>query len=376
MRPFIPNLTEAFDVLDSQYRAHYLATDARQTSTVIAVWLIPVLFFAYAEYGLFGLSPRFAASLTLRLVFCLFSLYTISALLKVDTPRNYDYIFLRWAVLTTALILFFNYTWAPFVSPNGAITILILFSAYMVFPTSLAVRLGPALTLSAGNLVLQWRTAESLSPYSLLPTLMAIVMANVLGVIFSSSLHKHRYTEFKSRLDESRIKHELIRLASIDDLTGIFNRRKLIQLANEEFRQCSSQRQPFSVLMVDIDHFKKLNDKFGHALGDLLLSKFAAFVTHNLNTKHIWGRLGGDEFVLVLPGISGKEAKLIAEGLRLDLGIDPLIIWQGQPLTCTISIGLTERQEHDQSFEDTLRKADSALYHAKRNGRNRTEILW
>lgn len=374
MHLFLPFINKGLDVLEPQYRAYYLASDARQTSIAIAVWLIPVLLFAYSDYIILGLSPTFAASLILRLVFCVFSLYTISKLLKIATPRDYDQILLRWAIFATAVVLYCNYIWAPLVPPIGTITILIIFSAYMVFSTKLSIRLVPPLILSVGNLFLQWWIDKSASPYSLLTMLVAIVMANVLGIIFSSFFQKHRYTEFKSRQEETRIKEDFIRLASIDDLTGVFNRRKLIQLATEEFERSKNSSEFFSVLMIDIDHFKKLNDNYGHKAGDLTLAKFAAYVTDNLNVKNIWGRIGGEEFVLVLPGLPGKQAKPIADQLRLGLNVNP-VNWQGELLTYTISIGITERQKHDQSFDDVLRRADKALYHAKQNGRNRTEVL-
>lgn len=374
MRPSLSASVEALDALEPQYRAHYLAADARQTSIAIAVWLIPSLLFAYSDYLIFGSSPRFAVSLALRLVFFLFSVYTIFALLKVATARDYDKIFLRWAAFATIVVLFFNYSWAPYVPPNDSFTILILFSAYMVFPNRFIVRLVPPLTLSIGNFVLQLWVAEPDSSYSMLTMIVAIVMANVLGIIFSSSLHKYRRTEFKAFLEETRIKEELSRLASTDDLTGILNRRKLMQLATDVFERFQGGNRRFAVLMIDIDHFKKLNDDYGHVVGDLILSKFTAFVANKLSKDYIWGRFGGEEFVLIMPNVSSEQAKLIAERLRLSLNEDS-ISWQGEPLTFTISIGLTEVREQDQSFEGILKRADEALYIAKRNGRNRTEML-
>lgn len=251
--------------------------------------------------------------------------------------------------------------------------ILIIFSAYMLFPAKLIIRLAPPLTLSACNLLLQWWISEPDIPYSLFMSSVGVLMANILGLIFSSFLQIHRYSEFKSRREEYRIKEALIRLASVDDLTGVFNRRTLIQLSTEEFERFRRNNQPFSVLMIDIDHFKNLNDSFGHDVGDLILSKFVAHVMSHIQVKHIWGRLGGDEFVLVLPNLPGDQAKLVAEQLRLGL-TDP-VIWQEERIFFTISIGLTERRDLDESFESLLSRADKALYHAKRNGRNRTEVL-
>lgn len=107
MHPLFQNLNKTtFNITNPQYWTQYLTADVRQTSIAIAVWLIPVLLFAYADYGLFGLGHKFTVLLTLRLIFCAFSLYTIFVLRKVTTPREYDYIFLRWAASVIVLVLF------------------------------------------------------------------------------------------------------------------------------------------------------------------------------------------------------------------------------------------------------------------------------
>lgn len=368
-----PDLNKATDALEPQYRAHYLAADARQTSVAIAVWMVPVLLFAYADYHFFGAGPKFAASLALRVAFCAFSLFTIRALAKVATAREYDGIFLRWALVGAAVVLYFNYSWAEYVSPTGAITVLVLFSSYMVFPTRLSVRLVAPLMLSVGNFLLQVWVALPFSPMSLFTTAVALAMANVLGIVFSSWLQNHRRTEYRARVEETRVKEEYSRLATIDDLTGAFNRRKLMEIAAGEFERFKRSGQPMSVLMIDIDHFKKLNDNFGHEAGDLIMTSFTANAGKSLREKDILGRLGGDEFVLVLPGATSEVAEAVAERLRL--AIREPVVWHDNPLAFTVSIGATEARENDKSIDNVLKRADKALYIAKRKGRSRTEVL-
>jgi diguanylate cyclase (GGDEF)-like protein len=372
MQPIRHFLTEAMDDLEPSYRVHYLAADARQTIVAIVIWLAPAILFAYADYLIFGWGPTFAASAAVRLAFCVVSLYTIAALRKVATPEEYDRIFLRWAASAIAAVLYLNYSWASYVPPNGAITVLILFSAYMVFPNRLGIRLIPPLVLSVGNLLLQF-VVQPINPKSLLTMIVALIMANVLGIIFSTWLQNHRLTEFRARREEARVREELYRLASIDDLTGILNRRKLMQLAAEEFAQAKREKRPLSVLMIDIDHFKRLNDSCGHEAGDLILTDFTAYVTARLAQKGIWGRLGGDEFVLVLAGFGCGQAGLIAEQLRRGFEAKSRPRQTTGP-SFTISIGVTEVRARDKTFDDILKRADKALYRAKRNGRNRTEI--
>ncbi len=373
MRQIWRFLTEAMDDLEPRYRAHYLAADARQTSVAIGIWLIPVILLVYVDYHTFGWGRTFAAATGVRLAFCGVSLYTIAALRKVATPADYDRIFLRWAAAAIAAVLFLNYCWASFVPPNGALSVLVLFSAYMVFPNRLGIRLIPPLVFSAGNLLLQL-FIQPIDPRSLLTMTVALVMANVLGIIFSTWLQNHRRTEFKARLEEARVREELYRLASIDELTGILNRRKLMELAAAEFAQAKQHKRPMSVLMIDIDHFKRLNDSYGHETGDLILTDFTAYVTANLEPNGIWGRLGGDEFVLVLPGLSAEQAGLIAEQLRRGFAEKPPPRQAAGP-GFTVSIGATEARTRDKTFDSVLIRADKALYRAKRNGRNRTALF-
>lgn len=356
------------------YRKYFLVADAKHTRIAIAVWLIPVLFFGYSDYLLFGYGSNFLALLVTRLLFFAFSLYTIHKLFKVSSAQEYDYIYLYWALFAIAVILYVNYSWAPYVPPTGVITILILFSAYMVFPNRFRIRIIPPLVLSIATLSLHWQFSEAATPYSIHTMLVAIIMANVIGCICSSSLEQHRRTEFKARLDEKRVKEELHQLASIDYLTGILNRRRVVQLTTKEFGRFKSSGQTFSVLMIDIDCFKQLNDSYGHDTGDKILLKLAAYVTDNLYEKNIWGRIGGDEFVLVMIDIPCEQSREIAERLKNGLRSEA-ILCQGKPLTFSISVGITEAREQDSSFENVLKRADQALYQAKQNGRNRVEVL-
>ncbi|MEN6565980.1 MAG: GGDEF domain-containing protein [Veillonellales bacterium] len=359
---------------ESTYRDYYLKIDIRHTSIAIAIWLIPLLPLGYIDYLIFGKSNQLTILLVSRLVFFLLSLYTIFAFLKVTSFKQYDSIFYRWAIITIAFVLFLNYNWAPYVPPNGDITILILFTAYMISPSRLFLRAVPPITLSIGNVALQWCIADSASNTFAPTVLVAIIMANVLGAILSTSLQEHRRSEFKARLEEACAKEKLKRLATIDPLTGIVNRRELIHKTIKEFEQAKNNGQVFSVLMMDIDNFKQLNDNYGHDVGDKILQHFASYVENKLNENKIWGRLGGDEFVLILCNTRSDQAKIIAEDLMTDLNKEP-VISQDKRINYTISIGITEVNDLDSSYKTTQKRADEALYKVKRNGRGFIAVL-
>jgi diguanylate cyclase (GGDEF)-like protein len=162
------------------------------------------------------------------------------------------------------------------------------------------------------------------------------------------------------------------RLATTDDLTGLLNRRAFF--ARAEAARLLSLRldQPITLLMLDIDHFKQLNDRFGHATGDEALVKFAVTCNDALREHDILGRLGGEEFALALPGTDLDGALHVAERLRQGV-VDTRLLTCGNNYMMTVSIGLV-LVDPDEDLATALARADHALYEAKRNGRNRIEV--
>ena len=161
------------------------------------------------------------------------------------------------------------------------------------------------------------------------------------------------------------------RLATTDDLTGLLNRRAFFARADAARLLSLRQDQPITLLMLDIDHFKQLNDRFGHATGDEALVKFAATCNAGLREHDILGRLGGEEFALALPGTGLDGALHAAERLRQAV-VDTTLLTCGNSYTMTVSIGVVVI-ERDEDLATALARADHALYEAKRNGRNRVE---
>ena len=162
------------------------------------------------------------------------------------------------------------------------------------------------------------------------------------------------------------------RLATTDDLTGLLNRRAFFARAEAARLLALRLRQPITLLMLDIDHFKQLNDRFGHATGDEALVKFSATCTEALREHDILGRLGGEEFALALPGTDLEGARHAAERLRQAV-LDTRLLTCGNSYTMTVSVGVV-LIDPEEDLPTALARADHALYEAKRNGRNRVEV--
>ena len=180
-----------------------------------------------------------------------------------------------------------------------------------------------------------------------------------------------------------RAKEEsLLQLATTDTLTGLANRRFVLEQLDRELHRCDRSGKPLSILMVDLDHFKDVNDRHGHAVGDTVLAEVAARCRSHLRTVDLCGRIGGEEFVVVLPESDSAGAAATAQRLCADLADRP-IDSAGGPLRVTISIGVATYEPRNRNLtlpgaaldrtQRLLQQADRALYGAKASGRNRVQ---
>ncbi len=164
-------------------------------------------------------------------------------------------------------------------------------------------------------------------------------------------------------------KTNLERVASTDDLTEVLNRRALLEQAEREVQRFRRSKQPLTAVMLDIDHFKQINDQHGHATGDAVLKKFAQTVTSSLRAVDIFGRVGGEEFCLILHETGLDKALVACERLRKKIIKECQFEEIGQTITCSMGLAAAERE--DVEFSPIMQKADTALYAAKAAGRNR-----
>ncbi|HEV8401384.1 MAG TPA: diguanylate cyclase [Gemmatimonadales bacterium] len=163
------------------------------------------------------------------------------------------------------------------------------------------------------------------------------------------------------------------KLSRTDDLTGLNNRRAFTELAKRALEQARRYGRPLALVMFDIDHFKHVNDTYGHAAGDRVLQALAQAIRGAARDPDIAGRLGGEEFALLLPETSGPEAVTLAERLRRVVG-GIGVPHDGATISFTCSFGVAARQEDVAVLDTLLNRADEALYRAKRQGRDRISL--
>jgi diguanylate cyclase (GGDEF)-like protein len=369
------NVTRFDPELESKYRRYYLPADAQRLNLGVILWTISFVGFVYSDYLLYGQQDAFFALLAVRVSYALFGLGMLVALRRVESnPAAFDGLVLAWSLGTVLFALLVG-----LLRPRGDISVLIddllaVFSFYVFISNRMALRVLPAAILSLANLGLTLFYKEGIPGQMILSLAFAFTVTNLVGIVYSRHYFGQRRAEFLARREETRVQSELHRLASTDSLTGVYNRRRLLELAGDAFYRFRRYDRPFSILVMDLDDFKLINDTYGHQQGDAVLVEFVRSVTEEKREGDALGRMGGDEFCLVLPESNKDAAMTLAE--RLIQRTNELVLDDGRgPMRVTVSIGISQAVDGDTSLDPLYARADAALYRAKNSGRNRYEVV-
>lgn len=221
----------------------------------------------------------------------------------------------------------------------------------LAFATFLGVRLGYALFSPALT------TSFVQDPFQMAAFLTAMIFGFCLTMALAVMMFREKQVE-------------LLGLATKDPLTGLNNRLSLDDMAARHLALARQRNEPLSIMLLDIDHFKPVNDKYGHQVGDKVLCEVARKIDRVIRGSDTAFRFGGEEFLVLLPGANAVQAAQVAERLRAAIGNEPVVV-DGSRLSLTASFGVVECRVDEESWDGSLRRADEALYQAKRAGRNR-----
>lgn len=198
------------------------------------------------------------------------------------------------------------------------------------------------------------------------------INTSILGLIIGSFLarfYTNKISDYENSLQQKNVALHV--LASTDDLTGVMNRRLFGEVSNRYFETSQRDNLPLSLLLFDLDNFKKVNDTYGHQAGDQMLIRFAEAIKLFLRKSDIVARVGGEEFAVLLFETDMEGAFTLAEKIRTlveSISID----YEGEKVSVTTSIGIAQHSKGDKAFNTIYERADKALYRAKKEGRNRT----
>jgi diguanylate cyclase (GGDEF)-like protein/PAS domain S-box-containing protein len=172
---------------------------------------------------------------------------------------------------------------------------------------------------------------------------------------------------------KKKLEKKLKNLSEKDPLTGAFNRRYFMQIFEQSYSIAKRYNNPFSVMVLDIDNFKSINDTFGHKAGDTVLKTIVDYCKVSFRDADLFARLGGEEFIVMLPNTPTLGAAIIAERIRDGIHNLPVTL-ANKTVHFSISIGISQVDESDEDYSDVISRADMALYQAKDKGKNRVEI--
>lgn len=304
--------------------------------------------------------------------------------------KDYEYSIQNIAVVVLGIYLaieLFSRNDISFILPTTPL-IFILLLLWIVYKQGIL----PGLILSfIITLIAMYNTVNAVGPFSIFAEkettiylqeyiALLLIITIFFGVLLKEIKDSNKKLEELNKTLEKRVEEKtesllqvnekLNQLASKDSLTNIFNRRMLEEFINQEIIKSKRYKYNLSLIMIDIDHFKDVNDRFGHQTGDEVLVKLAEIISLNIRKADIFGRWGGEEFIVLLPETNLDEAYIVAENIRQkvqEYAFDKVG-------TKTVSLGISEFRQNEDILE-LIKRADDAMYEAKRTGRNKVMTI-
>jgi diguanylate cyclase (GGDEF)-like protein len=358
--------------LEGDFRVAHLRADISQSILYMIIISVSSLLMLRVDAVLFEDNPRlFMLMVAYRVGYALITTVVGVVLHRLNRVRDYDRLLFGWILFTILFVLLVNFT-RPANYISTSFDIIVPFAVYLLSSLKLKHTFALAAGFSLGTLYIDFFHKFGVDPILLNVAASAQIIIHVLGVSSTLQLHSYRRKSYQAYIDEKDAKEMVAYLANIDPLTKSLTRRQFMNIAESEFRRFQRYHRPLSILILDADHFKRINDTYGHHAGDLALRSLSLVAMEQKRAQDTFGRLGGEEFGLLMPETTLEQALVVAERVRRVWEDSPVNL-DGKMIRSTMSIGLAEAVSTDQSLEDLLRRADRMLYKAKETGRNRVE---
>lgn len=355
--------------MEGDYRVFYLKDDIAYSSLYISIAILGTVSMFTLDSLLYP--DRLDLDLWLILLrggYIIVSILVISAIRKTNKVRAYDRLVLTWILITIFFLLLLKFTHpSQFLRP--AFYIIVPIAIYVFSPFKVIHNVVLGLVFSAGTLLIDYFYRLQVDPLVWNTVIPSQLVGHAVGFIAGLQIQSYRRKSFKAYIREKDAKEMVAYMANIDPLTKSLTRRHFFNIAESEFLRFRRYHRKLSMLVLDADHFKNINDTYGHYAGDLVLRNMSLVTMEQKRTQDTFGRLGGEEFGLLLPETNLEQAQVVAERIQK--------AWQQTPcpvddkvIHSTVSIGIAEASPEDKSFEDVLRRADRMMYKAKEAGRN------
>ncbi len=325
-------------------------------SIFIIIAFFSALFGTLSDLGINDLGPIHSK------VDYIYSFLTVTLIFFLrSSKKNYNL-----AAYSLIIISLLTFTSALIFVPQDEFRIiwfyLLIFAAYMVNGKTIGIL--STLTSIIIILTVDFFVELDLSQTAINSGILGLIIGSFFAYVYTSKI-----TSYEKSLKQQNSSLSL--LASTDYLTGIMNKRMFNEISERYFKTAQKNNFNLTLLLLDLDYFKKVNDTYGHQAGDQLLKHFVEIIESILNNSDIFARIGGEEFAILLSQINSDDAYTLAEKIRKKVE-NNFITYEGQDIFMTTSIGISENQDTDTAFENIFSRSDSALYQAKNEGRNKT----
>lgn len=354
----------------------------------LALILVAVVFamFGITDYNLLGLTHEYYLLLAMRIVVvssCLVLAFIIGS--KGGYSRNAWLHALPLWILSIGIILIIPLRPESLSTQITAVVVAIM-AVYLLIPNLLTIAAVASLLLSIGFIVTAVIYSD-LSPAATLRIGLLLIMANIVGysaLLRIEFLQRKQYALLNEEREQNKelqaeiahrksLEEQLRMVAEQDALTGVDSRAHFMKRAVALLKRSQFDKAPFCLFMIDVDHFKRVNDTWGHTCGDQILTKIVEVCQQTLRPNDIIGRFGGEEFVVGLPNTTANDAKAVAERLRDNVAALSL---EGDmsDLRLSVTIGIAVAISEKDDLDSLITRADNMLYVGKREGRNRVVI--
>lgn len=374
--------------LEARYQTENATQDRRRMTAICLVTSIAYFLAIIINVIDFGFGPELSLMFSLRSATLVLGLFAAYIAWNTNLNRYFSPVIIVYMIMidiseSIEAVVQFN-SGTGMVVPMAIIIVLMY---YLFIPVRFVIALIPSVFMSVAytSSMAFFTNAETSYVVNLL---IFFLLTNIYGMFHMTTFNRIRRNEFHTLIEQQRLndklhkeivirreaEHRLLGLATIDDLTGIHNRRHFMELFMHEIKRAHRYNNLLSLMMIDVDYFKSVNDTYGHVVGDIVLKHLAKMIQANLRELDIVARFGGEEFIVLLPNTDLKSAHEVAERICLIVSETPIEISEAM-LTISVSIGVVTLCKSCNSMEAMIKVADDALYKAKKDGRNRTVTM-
>ncbi|MBN1690515.1 MAG: GGDEF domain-containing protein [Dehalococcoidia bacterium] len=350
------------------YRLRFSRDDVRLATVSILMFALLMAGFALSDPA--WISGRWVlyAIIFLRFVYLLYCIGLVVFINRKPSSDAYDWNIFIWLMCGLALLFVINLTRPSDYIGSVAIDVVLILIVYLGIPNRAVFRVTVGLLTAVAEIAIIVLLKTDIPASSVNAAICAIVMVNIVGIFASGRIYRLRRREYAATLAGEQSRMELEKLASQDGLTGILNRRVFVERAELEFQRFKRYGRAFCCLLIDVDSFKLVNDRYGHLTGDRVLRKLSEAVQECIRRSDFFGRIGGDEFGILLIEMEPEAACSTGERIREECSQASVEADSGVKVHFSVSTGFAAASDEDTDFDDIFSRADRALYAAKQNG--------